>query len=67
MNLTVMSKKQTVDNCSILVSPESCMHKAQGPQEVISKLSMEMVSFTPVNRGETEFIIIYNILTNERH
>jgi len=28
---------------------------------------MEMVSFTPVNRGETEFIIIYKIFTNERH
>jgi len=42
------------------------MHKSQGPQEVISKLLMEMVSFACVNRGKTEFIIIYNIFTNER-
>jgi len=41
------------------------MHKSQGPQEVISKLSMEMLSVAPVNRDETEFIIIYKIFTNE--
>jgi len=35
------------------------MNKSQGLQEVISKLSMEMVSL-----GETELKLIYNIFTN---
>jgi len=39
------------------------MHKSQGPQELISKLSMEMKM---VSLGETEFKFIYNIFTNER-
>jgi len=49
MNLTVNEQEVLmVDNYSILVSPESWMYKSQGQQKVISKPSMEMVSFTPV-------------------
>jgi len=51
-----------VDNCTITVTPESWLNKPQGLQEVILKLSMEMVS----PGRKTELKLIYNIFTNER-